>query len=310
MPIMVNAGLISAPPRIRCRRIEDADAGNVVALLARGFAARRPRRFWERVIEVLATRSVPPGAPRYGYLLENDGAAVDVILQIFLAPRQDDSGDGIGAVAGKKAPTRCNVSSWYVDPAYRGYAPFLVSQALKQKGVTYLNVSSVPHTRPIVEAQGYLRFSNGVFVALPCLSRQPAGIAARVITVDTPPQAHFEEHERDLLRDHAGYGCMSLWCETPGRAYPFVFRERRIKGLITCAQLIYCRDTAELVRFARPLGMYLARRRRPLLILDANGPVRGLIGKYFDQAMPKYFKGPAPPRLGDLAYTETALFGM
>jgi hypothetical protein len=306
MPIMVNAGLISAPPKIRCRRIEDADADNVVALLARGFAARRPRRFWERVIEVLATRSSPPGAPRYGYLLENDGAAVGAILQIFSTPRQGD----ISAAAGEKATTRCNVSSWYVDPAFRGYAPLLVSQALKQKGVTYLNISSVPHARPIVEAQGYLRFSNGVFVALPCLSRPPAGIEARVVSAAEQPQAHFEEHERDLLRDHAGYGCLSLWCQTTERAYPFVFRERRVKGLITCAQLIYCRDIAEFVRFARPLGTYLARRRRPLVILDANGPVRGLIGKYFDQTMPKYFKGPAPPRLGDLAYTETALFGM
>jgi hypothetical protein len=56
--------------------------------------------------------------------------------------------------------------------------------------------------------------------------------------------------------------------------------------------------------------MFLLRRGLPLVILDANGPVRGLVGKYFDQTMPKYFKGPEPPRLGDLAYTETALFGV
>jgi hypothetical protein len=303
MSIMVNASLTSAPPKVRCRRIEDADADAVVALLTRGFAARRPRRFWEHVIEVLATRSAPPGVPRFGYLLESDGAAVGAILQIFSTQRADGAGNGA------KASTRCNVSSWYVEPAFRGYAPFLVSQALKQKGVTYLNITSAPHTRPTVEAQGYLRFSNGVFVALPCLSRPPAGIDTRVIPAGEKPRAHFEEHERALLEDHAGYGCISLWCETPERAHPFVFRQRRVKGLITCAQLIYCRDIEELVRFARPLGRYLARRWLPLLILDANGPVRGLIGKYIDQAMPKYFKGPAPPRLGDLAYTETALFG-
>jgi hypothetical protein len=196
-----------------------------------------------------------------------------------------------------------------VEPAFRGYAPFLVSQAAKQKGVTYLNISSAPHTRRIVEAQGYLRFSNGVFVALPCLSGPP-DVEARVIAADAYPQAHCEAEERDLLQDHIAYGCMSLWCETPERAYPFVFRARRVKGLVTCAQLIYCRDIEDLVRFARPLGRYLARRGRPLVILDANGPVRGLIGKYFDQTMPKYFKGPAPPRLGDLAYTEAALFGV
>jgi hypothetical protein len=304
MPNMVNACLISAAPKIRCRRIEDADADAVVTLLTRGFAARRSRRFWERVIERLATRAAPADAPRYGYLLESDGAAVGAILQIFSTLRTGGAG-GQGS-----ATTRCNVSSWYVDPAFRSYAPFLVSQAQKQKGVTYLNVSSIPHTRPIVEAQGYLRYSNGVFVALPCLSRAPAGIQARIVGAEAQPQAPCEEHERDLLRDHAEYGCMSLWCETPERAYPFVFRARRVKGLITCAQLVYCRDIADFVRFARPLGRYLAWRGLPLVILDANGLVRGLVGKYFDQTMPKYFKGPAPPRLGDLAYTETALFGM
>jgi hypothetical protein len=304
MPIMVNTGLISAPPKIRCRRIQDADAENVVTLFTRGFGARRTRLFWERVVARLATRAAPADAPGYGYLLESDGAAVGAILQIFSTVRAG------GSDAHEKATTRCNVSSWYVDPAFRSYAPLLVSQALKQKGVTYLNISSIPHTRPIVEAQGYLRFSNGIFVALPCLSRAPAGLRARVIAADARPQAPFEEHERNLLRDHADYGCMSLWCETPERAYPFVFRERRIKGLISCAQLIYCRDVGDFVRFARPLGLHLAWRGRPLVILDANGPVRGLVGKYFDQTMPKYFKGPAPPRLGDLAYTETALFGM
>jgi hypothetical protein len=309
MPNMVNAGLISAPPKIRCRRIEDADADRVVTLFTRGFGARRTRRFWERVIACLATRTAPADAPRFGYLLESDGAAVGAILQIFSTLRAG------GAGANEKATTRCNVSSWYVDPAFRSYAPLLVSQALKQTGVTYLNISSIPHTRPIVEAQGYVRFSNGVFVALPGLSRAPSGIQARIIAADARPQAAqlqapFEAHERDLLRDHADYGCMSLWCETRERAYPFVFRERRVKGLISCAQLIYCGDVADFVRFARPLGWYLARRGRPLVILDANGPIRGLVGKYFDQTMPKYFKGPAPPRLGDLAYTETALFGM
>ncbi len=301
---MVNTCLMSVPPKIRCRRIEDADAGNVVTLLTRGFASRRPRRFWEHVIAVLGARAVPPDAPKYGYLLENDGIAVGAILQIF------STQEATGRDAGGKATTRCNVSSWYVDPAFRSYATFLVSQALKQKGITYLNITSVPHTRPIVEAQGYLRYSNGIFASLPFLSRSQAGFDVRIITAGTQPQALFEEHERDLLKDHAGFGCICLWCEAAGRAYPFVFRERRVKGLFTCAQLVYCRDVEDLVRLARPLGMFLLRRGLPLMILDANGPVRGLIGKYFDQIMPKYFKGPAPPRLGDIAYTETALFGM
>jgi hypothetical protein len=33
-----------------------------------------------------------------------------------------------------------------------------------------------------------------------------------------------------------------------------------------------------------------------------------MAGKYFDDSRPKYFKGPVPPRLGDMAYTHFAMF--
>ena len=79
---------------------------------------------------------------------------------------------------------------------------------------------------------------------------------------------------------------------------------------MSCAQLVYCRDIDDFVRFARPIGRFLALRGRPLIIIDANGPIRGLVGHYFAGRMPRYFRGPERPRLGDLAYTEAALFGM
>ncbi len=89
-----------------------------------------------------------------------------------------------------------------------------------------------------------------------------------------------------------------------------MFRPRFVKGVIPCAQLIYCRDIGNIARFAGPIGRFLALRGRPFVVIDANGPIAGLIGKYFDETMPKYYRGPAQPRLGDLAYTEAALFGV
>jgi hypothetical protein len=298
---MVNTDLIPPSRKIRCRRIEDADAERVVSLLTRGFAPRRPRRFWKEVIAYLAARAVPPGPPRYGYLLENNGAAVGAILQIFAS---------LPASEGAQPTLRCNLSSWYVDPDFRSYAPLLVAQALKHKEVTYLNVSSAPHTRPILEAQGYKRYADGILVALPFLSAAEPAIPLRITPGNAPPHVRCETYERDLLKEHAARGCITLWCETAERAYPFVFRTRWVKRLLPCEQLIYCRHVEDFVRFARPLGRYLARRGRPLVILDANGPMRDLRGKYFADTRPKYFKGPVPPRLGALAYTETAFFGV
>ena len=54
----------------------------------------------------------------------------------------------------------------------------------------------------------------------------------------------------------------------------------------------------------------LARRGRPFVIVDANDPIPGLVGVFRRGSMPKYFKGPQRPRLGDLAYTEYALLGV
>jgi plasmid stabilization system protein ParE len=293
---MVNGEQTVSSPTIRCRQIADADLPGIADLLKRGFGSRRTLGFWRRALTCLQARSAPADMPRYGYVLESGRNPVGVILLIFAAT------PGNGAM-------RANVSSWYVDPRFRGYAPLLVSQALKLKSVTYMNISAVRHTWPILQAQGYRRYSNGIFVAFAAL-RGSGDDRARLLAAATRPDAPFEPFERDLLLEHAAYGCVSFWCETPERAFPFVFRPRRVKGVIPCAQLVYCRDVADVARFAGRIGRLLALRGRPFVVIDANGPIAGLPGKYFDETMPKYYRGPARPRLGDLAYTEAALFGI
>ena len=205
---------------------------------------------------------------------------------------------------------RCNISSWYVEPAFRGYASFLAAQALRYKNATYLNISPAPNTKPIVEAQGYTKYGNGMFIAAPALQWRPRDRADAIVSSDRAPGAPHEAFERTLLAEHATFGCLSFWYDTPERAHPFVFRRRLAKGVLPCAQLIYCRDIADVARFAGPIGQYLIRHRCPLVIIDANARVPGLAGVYIDGLMPKFFKGPQRPRLGDLAYTEAALFGM
>lgn len=287
------------PSPIRSRQIGEADIGGVVELLLKGFGKRRTRDFWLAVLDRLTHNAPPPGLPRYGYVLENDGALVGVVLLISTV---------IESAGG--STTRCNVSSWYVEPEFRGYAPLLAAQATKHQNVTYLNISPMPHTRPIVEALGYELYSQGVFIAAPLLQAPFGGGEARIIGAAAPPEALHEAFEQKLLADHAACGCISLWCISAGRAYPFVFRPRLVNGLIPYAQLVYCRAVDDLVRFAGPIGRTLAQRGWPLVMIDANGPIRGLPGKYLHNVKPKYFKGPDRPRLGDLAYTETALFGV
>lgn len=283
---------------LRCRQIDEADIGAVASLLARGFPTHN-RRFWLGAFDQLARHKPPPDLPKYGYLLESHGVVVGAILVICTAMR-----------TGEGAATRCNLSSWYVDPPFRAYAPMLVSQALRHKNVTYTNVSSAPHTRPIIEAQGFSRYSDGIFVALPLLNGLLGGPKVEVFGAARQPEVAFDPCDQQILLEHAAHGCISLWCATPERAYPFVFRPRMVRGSFPCAQLIYCRDVGDFVRFAGPIGRTLARRGRPFVILDANARIPGLFGWFSRGNMPKYFKGPQRPRLGDLAYTEHAVLGV
>jgi hypothetical protein len=285
-------------PKIRARQITKSDFESVAALLARGFK-RRTRHYWLRALDRLATRQTPEGFPRYGYLIEDDGLPVGVILLIFSRIQTGDA-----------CTPRCNVSSWYVEPAYRSYATLLISHALKNKNMTYLNISPASHVQRIIEAQGFTLYSGGQFVTVPTLCRAPGHRQGTLLGVDVHPDAPFEPFERDLLLTHSQYGCMSVWCRTIDRAYPFVFLPRMVKGCIPCGQLIYCRAIEDFVLFSRTLGWFLLLRGCPLVIVDSNGPIPGLFGRYFEGSAPKYFRGPERPRLGDLAYTEAAMFGL
>jgi hypothetical protein len=295
--IVVNV-MAATAPAIRCRQITEADVAGVAALLRRGFPAR-DEMFWARGLAQLGARQVPPDLPKYGYLLESDGRAVGAILLICSTLR-----------AGDKLVRRCNLSSWYVEPAFRSYAPLLVSRALAHKEVTYLNISPAPHTWPIIEAQGFSRYSNGIFIALPMCNGLFGRRGVKIMGAESQPKVDCEPFEQEILEQHAAHGCISLWLTTPERAYPFVFRPRLAKNLVPCAQMIYCRAIGDFVRFAGPIGRFLALRGRPFVILDANGPIPGLFGIFRRDSMPKYFKGPEPPRLGDLAYTEHAVMGV
>jgi hypothetical protein len=290
--------MTSAPAtKICARQITDADIETVVDLLTRGFEVRSAH-YWRRALTKLKSHPTPDGFPKFGYLLESDCTPVGVILQIFSA---------ILTAHGWR--TRCNLSSWYVEPKYRSYASMLISQATKYKNVTYVNISPAMHTWPLVEAQGFSRYTNGQFVSIPALNTTCADSDARVIGVDAILDVPFDSFELDLLTAHKTHGCLSLWCKTAAGAHPFAFVPRLAKNVMPCMQLIYCRSIQDFVQFARPIGRYLTTRGRPLVITDSNGPIPGLVGKYFSNAAPKYFKGPDRPNFGDLAYTEAVMFG-
>jgi hypothetical protein len=283
------------------REILESDLDAIGDLLTRGFV-RRSREYWMRGLSRQGARSLPLGAPRYGYLLEHQGVPVGCLLLIYSSKILDG-----------EAAIYCNVSSWYVDPAFRNYAALFASMTQQRKEVTYFNVTPAVATWPILEAQGFVAYCRGFYLSLPALSRGGRGVKVEVVTPDTAVIAGLPDAELAMLKRHAEYGCLSLVCRTAEAVLPFIFFSlRKRRGIIPlpALQLGYCRSIADYVKCAGTIGRYLLWRGKAIIIVDANGAVEGLPGFYSEARGRKYFKGPHQPRLGDLADTELAIYGM
>ena len=297
-PPLVNI-MSAAKPRFR--EIQESDLEAIADLLTRGFV-HRSRDYWMRGLRRQSVRSLPSDAPRFGYLLENDGKAVGCLLLIYSTK-----------LIGGESLVCCNNSSWYVDPEFRNYAALFASMTQKRKDVTYFNVTPAAPTWPILEAQGYQPYCRGLYFSLPFLSRHGRGMRVEAVTSDTASMPGLSEDELAMLKRHAGYGCLSLVCRTAQEAVPFIFfplRKRRGIIPLPALQLGFCRDISDFVRCAGAIGRYLLWRGQPIIVFDANEPSAGVVGVYSEARGRKYFRGPQRPRLGDLADTELAIFGM
>jgi hypothetical protein len=241
-------------------------------------------------------RQPPENFPRYGYLLEQACTPVGVILTIF-RELEDQS-------------IRCNISSWYVESAYRSYASLLIAAALRHKGVTYVNISPAPHTWPVIEAQGFHRYCNGQMLTLPILSNRLDKSGVETFDAGPAQQEGLTTSEQQIMADHISRGCIGLVVREHQLTYPFLFHPRRLlSNTLPAVQLAHCRNIDDYVRFAQPIGWALTKRGKPFVIVDALEKIDGVSGIFFKDRGPKYARGPSPPRLGDLSYCENILFG-
>ena len=278
---------------LRCREITLPDLNGVIDLLT---VYRAPREYWVGVIDRLTQHQTPEGFPKYGHMLENDGRPVGVLLQIFTARTID----GVTSIW-------CCGSSYYVDPRFRPYASVLLKRSTRYKGVTYLDLTSSPSRWSTLEAQGYKRIAQGVYLAIPALSRSRCKVRVHLMVPEST--GRLDPSDADLLTRHASYaGCLALVCEHEGRLYPFIFATRRKYGL-PFAYLIYSKHQSDFVKFSAAIGRYLVERGIPLAAFDADGPLAGIPGK-MTKLRQRFWSGPVPPRLGDLAYTEIPMFGV
>jgi hypothetical protein len=290
--------MFAVKPRVR--EIVESDLDAIGDLLTRGFVHSR-REYWRRGLQRQAKRLLPTGVPRYGYLIESQGVPVGCLLLIYSTK-----------IVNGEAAIFCNLSSWYVDPAFRNYAAVFAAMVQKRRDVTYFNVTPATSTWPILEAQGYLAYCRGLYFSVPALSPSRRGMTIEAVALHTRSISGLPDDDLKLLKRHADYGSVSLVCHAGESAFPFVFFPlgKRRGVPMPAMRLGYCRSIEDYVRCAGAIGRYLLLRGKPLIIVDANGPVAALPGIYTEVRGRKYFKGPHQPRLGDLADTELAVYSV
>jgi hypothetical protein len=267
--------------RVRCRPIAESDLDGLADLLTRGFP-RTCRSTWTRGFA--RWKNLPPieGVPRYGYMLDSGFGPVGVVLLI-------SSRRGSQIVS--------NLSSWYVEPHWRTHSTLLISMATRLKHVTYLNVSPAPHTWRTLQAQGFApyNFGRSAYFALP-----GRGVVSDIIGDNLP--------EAQLLRDHRDMGWISLTVQKDGIVSPFVLQPRRLdRPAARVMDVMFCRGADELRRCAPALARHFLARGNLGFLID--GDMDAMLSHYVEGKEPRYYKGPYRPILGDLAYTERALFG-
>src|ERR1700722_13394216 len=123
-------------------------------------------------------------------MLDNDGLAVGGLLLLYSS-----------RIDANEAAIHCNLSSWYVEPAFRNYAPLLTKIAQRNKEVTYLNISPATWTWPIIETQGFNSYCSGLLFSIPALSRVASGMAVEIISPDTRTIEGLPQTDVELLTD-------------------------------------------------------------------------------------------------------------
>jgi len=285
-------------PDFDIREIQDDDRDAVVGLLCEGFPTRSPA-YWRTGLDRLAGRERPPTTEKYGYALTDGDELHGAVLTI---PSAHEGADGPMVLV--------NVSSWCARPTFRGPpAKELFRRASSRDDISYTDLSAEVHTIKTITGFGFEEWTAGQMLAVGVHRRGASGKADRVLTPAEAERAGLAPDECAVLADHERLGCLALCLETDGRLIPMVFVRRRIKGLLPCAQLIYCRDLTDLVDHGRQIWAWLTRRGFPLLLVDASAPVPGLTGRYVAGRSAKYVRGPRPGMAVDHTYSEMVLLG-
>ncbi|WP_337188860.1 hypothetical protein [Phenylobacterium sp.] len=277
------------------RSIEEADLPAVVTLMCESFP-RRDRAYFETGLQRLAQREIPEGTEPYGLLIDDDGVK-GAVLAI-------SSWHG----SAEKRQLFVNISTWCVAPSHRGeMARELYRRAGERDDAVNTNLSAAAHTLKTLGRFNFRPWTTGQFIGVAFRSHRKA---ARILSPEQALLRGLPQSEFKKLQDHVSLGGLAICVATADRIMPIILVRRRVQKVVPAAQLIYCENVPWLLEHGGALLWWLRARGFIGLIIDANEPPPGMVGKFYPGKAAKYVRGQEPAIDVDHTYSELLYLGL
>lgn len=289
-----STGQNDARQRERPLRIVPIDNGNrvaAVALLTKGFP-EKSEAFWSRGLSFVSAHHARLNFGEIGQLLMKGDDAVGVLLTIKSRLPDEDR-------------MVVNLSSWYVEPSSRWFAPRMLQMASSSQEETFTDLTPSPEACKLNERLGFSTVTDYTLF-YPLLPKALGPARARLRPLADVPQGALPAAMRDMLEDHARFGCMVAVMEADGRHHPLVFLKTMTKRLPT-ARLIYCEDRQLAQRHISAIARHLLRKGRLAMTMAASDEERDAGGFAVLKSAPMQVKGVWNPRFINETYSELVL---
>ena len=272
---------------IRAENIDQA-----VTLLDKGFPAHGIA-FWRSMLTRIKQMHKRQSVSSHGELLLNDEEPVGVLLKIqHRAPNI--------------SKPIVNLSSWYVEPDFRWYAPRMLLKATADKEAIYTDLSPSPEVFNLNEKLGFKTVSSGqLLFPLPLTSLIPSG-NCKVVSATKIDASELHSELHHFIMSHHADRSESLIFNEGGELHPAIFQLRKRRGLLT-ANLIYSDNLIALQRNSAAIARHLLGKGIMFMTMPAIETTRPKGSFRLKSFKPQQVKGDWQANIVDQTYSEAIL---
>lgn len=282
---------------MQLKPIEKDDWQAATKILNRGFQ-ECPPKIWSNFLKRIRTIETTGITQRIGYLLQNDGD--DVGIMLTLRSRRNEEDGGTREVV--------NLAGWYVDEQYRWYAPRMFSDLIKDKDVVFTDLTSSRAVRKILTALNFKQWNQGLLVSSLPQALMGWSKGVKVLPLEELPQDALSEADRKLLEDHARLGCIACALKHGETYEPLIFR-RQTYWNIPVARIIYASSRDVILNNLTNILYFLLKLKILFIAVECNKP-RLPSQFFFKDRSIKYYKGHIDSDMIDYAYSELVLLDL